>query len=127
MNLPFFQKILTHFRIDYHVLHDMDDKLSTNGNKSPAWSLNERIWEGILASRDVGVAASRYVFQTEFESANGYSIDETVGKPFSAYREAAKWSLDDESKAAIRFVRHIVSGKALEPEFTQDALENLAQ
>lgn len=127
MNIPFFQKVLTHFRIDYHVLHDMDSKLSTNGNKSPAWSLNERIWENILTSRTAGVAAARYVFQTEFESANGYSLDETVGKPFSAYREAAKWQLDDESKAAVRYVRHIVSGKTLEPEFTQEVLEKLAQ
>ncbi|MES1190568.1 MAG: AAA family ATPase [Steroidobacter sp.] len=126
MNIPFFQNVLTHFHIDHYVLHDMDSKLSANGNKSPAWALNERIWENILMSRASGVAAARYVFQTEFESANGYSLDEAVGKPFSAFREAAKWQLNDDSKAAVRYVRHIVSGDTLEPEFTQEILENLA-
>ncbi|MBI5938668.1 MAG: AAA family ATPase [Betaproteobacteria bacterium] len=126
MNIPFFQKVLTHFRIDYHVLHDMDSKLNSNGGKSSAWTLNERIWEGILQSRKAGVNADRYVFNTEFESANGYELDEALGKPFSAYREASKWALDDDTKAAVQFLRHIVQGTQPVHEFTQEMLEELA-
>lgn len=126
MNIPFFQKVLTHFRIDHYVLHDLDTRLNSSGGKNAAWTLNERIWENVLASRAVGVGAIRYVFETEFESANGYELDEAVGKPFSAYREASEWKLDDDSHAAVRFLRHIASGTHPTPEFTQEMLERLA-
>lgn len=126
MNIPFFQKVLTHFRIAHHVFHDLDHRENESGGRSAAWTLNERIWEGILTARAATVSATRYVFNTEFESANGYEVDQAVGKPFSAYREASRWDLSDETKAAIRFVRQVVSGQLPNPEFTQEELERLA-
>jgi putative ATP-dependent endonuclease of OLD family len=123
MNIPFFQKVMTHFSIPYFVLHDMDSKLSANGNRNPAWTLNERIWAGIEETRRMGGTATRFVFETEFESANGYVLDEALGKPFSAYRQAAQWALNDDQKSAIRFLRMIGTGQSPNPEFTQEYLE----
>jgi predicted ATPase len=126
MNIPFFQKVLTHFHIPYSVFHDLDQRLDCNGVKSAAWTLNERIWENILHSRKSGVSASRYVFNTEFESANGYKLDEAVGKPFSAHREAATWDLADQTRAAIRFLGLVIAGVPHDPDFSQEELEQLA-
>lgn len=126
MNIPFFQKVLTHFHIPYSVFHDLDQRLDRNGVKSAAWTLNERIWENILDSRKSGVSASRYVFNTEFESANGYKLDEAVGKPFSAHREAATWDLADQTRAAIRFLGLVIAGAPHDPDFSQQELEQLA-
>ena len=126
MNMPFFQKVLTHFRIPHSIFHDLDQRLDKNGDRSPAWTLNERIWADILAARALNVAASRFVFNTEFESANGYTTDDSVGKPFTAFRQAASWDLDDENRAAIRFLRLVMSDTPHDPEFTQQILENLA-
>jgi predicted ATPase len=126
MNIPFFQKVLTHFRIPHSVFHDLDEKLNQNGQRSAAWTLNERIWDNIVSARACGVSASRFVFHTEFESANGYHLDPAVGKPFSAYREAANWNLADESKAAIRFLNLVIAGAQHYPDFTQQELEQLA-
>ena len=74
----------------------------------------------------MGGVASRFVFETEFESANGYAVDEALGKPFTAYRQAAQWALNDDQRSAIRFLRMIGAGQQPNPEFTQEYLENRA-
>jgi putative ATP-dependent endonuclease of the OLD family len=126
MNIPFFQKVLTHFRIPYHVFHDLDSLSAHDGSKSPAWTMNEKIWAQMQATDKAGVSCMRYVFQTEFESANGYKLDNSVGKPYSAYREAATWDLNDKSKAAILFLRSVLDGIPPAAAYTQELLEQMA-
>lgn len=126
-NIPFFQKVLTHFRIPYRIFHDLDARTNRAGNVNSAWTLNERIWEQLQASRAAGVNADRYVFNTEFESANGYEHDTSLGKPYSAFREAGGWDVADEEKAAVKFLRVLAGLSAIDHEFTQDHLEGLAR
>jgi putative ATP-dependent endonuclease of the OLD family len=127
MNIPFFQKVLTHFHIPHSVFHDLDQRLDCNGNTSAAWTLNERIWENILTANALGVIAHRYVFNTSFESANRYEHTTAHGKPFSAYLAASNWDLADQSRAAIHFLRLVLNGRPNDPDFTQQELERLAE
>lgn len=125
-NIPFFQKVLTHFRIPYSVFHDLDARTNKAGNVNSAWTLNERIWEQLQATRNSGVKADRYVFNTEFESANGYEHDTSLGKPYSAFREAARWDVADEGKPAVKYLRVLAGLSTLDHEFTQEHLEGLS-
>ncbi len=103
-NMPFYQRIFMHFRIKYHVIHDSDNRYcytydkttggyirSKNANDqfraSPSWDLNKKIWDEIQAAQAIDMnLAERYVSIHNFEEANNYEYDSTLGKPLSAYR-----------------------------------------
>ena len=99
-NIPFFQKILTHFNINYHVIHDSDTKWlydsdnqliknkDGSNRQNPAWKLNNVIWQEINLSIEKGVNADRRVFINNFEKEHGYEYDPQKGKPLSAYEFA---------------------------------------
>ncbi len=124
-NIPFFQKILTYFGIPYWVFHDLDSRLTEAGNASSAWTLNGRIWTEIENSATAGVSASRFVFNTEFESDNGYEYNSSVGKPYSAFIESKAWALDDETRAAVKYLRVIAGKSELDREFDDAYVEEL--
>lgn len=96
-NIPFFQKILNHFSIDYGVLHDVDTryiyqddertihavKIDGSPKKNSAWVINESISNELICSS--ANKKHRWVSIFDFESANGYKQNPDVGKPMSAY------------------------------------------
>ncbi|MCA1011400.1 ATP-dependent nuclease [Halobacillus halophilus] len=104
MNIPSFQKVLRHFDIKYFVVHDLDETFDKNGNKNPAWTLNERIYEEIVNCGD-RYKASRYVMERNFESAHSYKYNSNLGKPLSAYKLVETWEVDDTSKHAIKALK----------------------
>ncbi len=136
-NIPFFQQIFTHFNIKHQIIHDGDSRYlyDTNGivktnqdginRKNSAWSLNETIWEGVLAAQAVRAdLARRYVSIPNFESSHNYVYDSEKGKPLSAF-EFVK-GLNPEGSAPIQmFVKSIVGLEEIKMEFTQDELEKL--
>lgn len=126
-NIPFFQKVLTHFKIPHWILHDVDDKLDKNGDKNSAWTLNETIWSAVTHSQQNQVKVTRFTFESEFESANGYKYKSSLGKPYSAFLESQDWKLDDSNKKAIKYLRYIlnIDDASKEPEHNQDYLETL--
>ncbi|HHF2916317.1 TPA: ATP-dependent endonuclease [Vibrio diabolicus] len=128
-NIPFFQKILTYFKIPHWVLHDVDSKLDKNGDKNTAWTLNERIWEGVESAKSQGVHSCRFTFESEFETGNGYEYDKSVGKPYSAFLESNRWSLDDKTKQAIKYLYFIlgIDSYDAEAEHNQAYLEELIE
>ena len=126
MNIPFFQKVLTHFKIKHWIFHDVDSRNSSDGSANPAWAINRKIWEGIEMARQSNVEASRFVFNSEFESANGYSYNKTIGKPYSAYKMACEWDLADSSKPAVKYIKYILGIEVSGQEHSQDFVELLA-
>lgn len=96
-NIPFFQKILNHFAIDYGVLHDADTryiyadsertkhvtKKDGTPKKNSAWAINENISNELQS--DSANKKHRWISVFDFESANGYQQDPDLGKPMSAY------------------------------------------
>lgn len=89
-NIPFFQEILTAFHIEHYVIHDVDTEINNkNGNKNPAWALNQSIWDGIeKANRVQPGLARRYVHNANFENAHHYNLLSGKDKPFQASKFA---------------------------------------
>ena len=98
-NIPFFQEILTKFRICHFVIHDTDTEFRTDKQKNPAWSLNQSIWEKIEYANTVKQGlARRYVHVRNFEVA--HSIQTLSGgkdKPLHAYRYVQQIAQNDEA------------------------------
>ena len=98
-NIPFFIEVLSHFRINQHVIHDSDERylykdgerrLKKDGDPkaNSAWTLNARIWDAMEIAKSTGAAVQRYVSVRNFEHSHDYSHDPDKGKPLSAYEFA---------------------------------------
>ena len=86
-NMPFFQEILTAFRIRHCVIHDADTEKNENGSRNSAWTLNNKIWELVESanSQCVGLAR-RYVHIANFENAHKYNLLSGRDKPLQAFK-----------------------------------------
>lgn len=134
-NMPFFIKVLTHFKIKHHVIHDSDCRYQydKNGNVSlkkdntpkanSAWKLNQTIWNEMQNSNTRFPSISkRYVSVKNFEDAHNYTYDSEKGKPLSAWEFAQ--GLDVASpQLIVSFVRQIAGIEARPTEFTQNDLD----
>lgn len=110
-NIPFFQDILAHFRIEYYAIHDSDTEFNDDKTKNSAWALNKTIWEKVEdINAIVPNLARRYVHVVDFESANGYVNKPSKGKPLSAY-EFAQSLNGNENIPCINFIKDIVEEK----------------
>lgn len=111
-NIPFFQEILTAFRIEHYAIHDTDTRLNTEGNKNSAWTLNERIWEKIIEANDIlpGLAR-RYVHITNFETAHGISLT-GKDKPIKAYNFVRGLTQNTETPC-LNWLQDIIGSKKI--------------
>lgn len=125
MNIPFFQKVLNHFHINYFVIHDIDQRLAANGNQNPAWTLNTRIWEQLQAANANQINAKRMVFNREFESAHNFEYDESLGKPFSAYQQVIAWDIQDMTKPIVKYLDVILGQSELDEEHTPEYIDEI--
>lgn len=144
-NIPFFQKIFTHFNIKQHIIHDSDtrfiyeiatdkdDKLiykpKTNKDgsqkKNSAWKLNEKIWKEIeFSNAQTANSSGRFVSIYNFEVANNYRQDSEKGKPLSAY-EFVKVIDNLGNPQILQFVRQIVGADPKMTQFSEAELEQL--
>ena len=88
-NIPFFQEILTKFRIKHCVIHDVDTEFNADGRHNSAWTLNQRIWELVVQANQVQPGLSRrYVHNANFENAHKYNLIGGKEKPLQAYKFA---------------------------------------
>lgn len=136
-NMPFFIKILSHFRIKQHVIHDSDcryqygkdgNRLLKNDNTpklNSAWTLNKNIWDEMTTcnSRFDGIVR-RYVSIINFEDSHNYTYDAKKGKPLSAWEFAQNLNITG-TESIISFVKQIVGAEAKTLEFTQEYLEEI--
>ncbi len=136
-NMPFFIKVLSHFKIKQHVIHDSDCRFQygKDGNvllkkdKTPkansAWTLNQTIWDEMNASnKHFPNIVKRYVSVQNFEDSHNYKHDAKKGKPLSAWEFAQNLDIaGDES--IVSFVKQIAGVELKETEFTQGELDAL--
>lgn len=88
-NIPFFQEILTAFHIKHCVIHDTDTEFNSKGKRNSAWTLNQRIWNLVIAANNkVPGLACRYVHIANFENAHRYNLLSGGDKPLQAYKYA---------------------------------------
>ena len=107
-NIPFFQNILTHFKIEHYIIHDSDEEKTKTGNRNSAWTLNQKIWEKVEEANETsGGLARRYLHIKDFELANNYTVDLNKGKPLSAYG-FAKTIEKDQDIACLNWLKDII-------------------
>ena len=138
-NMPFFQRILTHFSIPHVLIHDSDTRYAYEDRarttvrkkkdgkprKNSAWSLNESIWQEIQAATKMGVSSQRIVSVYDFESENKYKMDFDDGKPLSAYK-FAKANKANEDLPIRKFIEQIVSNN-YPKQWTQDEIDEIKE
>lgn len=136
-NMPFFIKVLSHFKIKQHVIHDSDCRYQydKDGNvmlksdqkpkANSAWTLNQTIWDEIIKSNSIypGIV-KRYVSVENFEDSHNYSHDAKKGKPLSAWEFAQNLDIAGDA-SIVNFIRQIVGIDQRVTEFTQEYLEEI--
>lgn len=86
-NIPFFQEVLTAFKIEHYAIHDLDTEFLDNGNRNSAWTLNQIIWDKVVeANTQQNGLARRYLHNTNFETAHGIQLSGGKDKPLKAYQ-----------------------------------------
>lgn len=136
-NIPFFMKILRHFRISQHVIHDSDErylykegviKKNNDGTytANSAWTLNKNIWDDLMECNAADVPTHRYVSIRNFEDSHNYKHDKDKGKPLSAYEYAKSIDFSDNSISIVKFVKQI-AGDLPREEFTPEILEQIVK
>jgi predicted ATP-dependent endonuclease of OLD family len=139
-NIPFFQRILTHFHIQQHVIHDSDYPYARDNEGSdfkrrgdgepvenPAWSHNDKIWGQIENANKVsgnGELARRYVLVENFEDAHGYSHDEKKGKPLSAFEFDQSLSAESD-QPIVKVMAQILGQTKPEADYSPEELQSL--
>ena len=138
-NIPFFQRILTHFSIPHVILHDADTRYAysdrertlvrTKQNGDPransAWTLNASIWHEIQSATEKGVSANRIVSVYDFESANGYEMNTDDGKPLSAYKFAIS-NIENSELPIKKAIDEIVSGE-YSKQWNQEEIDEIEE
>lgn len=100
-NIPFYQRILTHFSITHTVIHDIDSPNSVDRSGKTKvngmWTINESIWTEIQRSnKPIPGLSRRFVHYRNFEEAHNYSPNSSKGKPLSAFEFARSLTLETE-------------------------------
>ena len=122
-NIPFFQEILTAFKIEHYAIHDTDARLNAAGNVNSAWTLNERIWEKIVEANNIkNGLARRYVHISNFETAHGINLT-GKDKPIRAYNFVAELNQDSDVPC-LNWLHDIIGNKAIVHD--QDYIEQNA-
>lgn len=91
-------KVMTHFKIDFGIVHDTDPPFKKNGHKNGMWSENEKIRNAVLKAREVGLKARHRISIPDFERFLG-GEEESKDKPLNTYLLVAK---DDELAQRIQ-------------------------
>jgi len=77
-------KVLTHFKINFGVVHDCDPPFKKNGDKNGMWSENSKIRNAVITARERGLEARHRVSIPDFERFLG-GDEESKDKPLNAY------------------------------------------
>lgn len=110
-NIPFFQEILTKFRITHFVIHDIDTEFISNdkNKKNSAWSLNKKIWDKIeAANAEKQGLARRYVHIINFEDAHRITLSGGKNKPLQAYKYVQSVSNEGDIPDCLKWLDDIV-------------------
>ncbi len=77
-------KVLTHFKINFGVVHDCDPPFNKNGGGNGMWTENGKIRAALLTARAQGLEARHRVSVPDFERFLG-GDEESKDKPLNAY------------------------------------------
>ncbi|WP_343531958.1 AAA family ATPase [Pedobacter sp.] len=91
-------KMLTHFKIDFSVLHDTDYPKNKKGNVNNVWTGNQDIYNQIIHARTMGLRIVHRVSMSTFEVAhNGIELDDE-GNYISSAAKDKPWIMYQKIK-----------------------------
>jgi putative ATP-dependent endonuclease of OLD family len=82
-------KVMTHFKIDFGIVHDTDSPFKKNGHKNGMWTENDKIRNAVLNARAAGLTARHRISIPDFERFLG-GEEESKDKPLNTYLIVAK-------------------------------------
>jgi putative ATP-dependent endonuclease of OLD family len=92
-------KMLTHFKVNFSVLHDSDYPKNKNGEKNGVWTYNKSLCDEIEKARSEGLRVLHRISISTFEIQHlgvklnddgNVNLPSSKGKPFIIYKEIAK-------------------------------------
>jgi putative ATP-dependent endonuclease of OLD family len=99
--IPILVKMLTHFKVDFAVLHDIDSpKTSGGAKKNGAYSINKSIKVVIDAARAAGLKVIHRCSCPNFEQEHGMELPDK-DKPFETWKAVRG---NDAVKASVRSI-----------------------
>jgi len=111
-------KVMTHFKIDFGIVHDTDSPFKKNGHKNGIWTENEKIRNAILNARAAGLAARHRISVPDFERFLG-GEEESKDKPLNTYLSVAK---DDALALRVQEMMTELLASAQQEPFADGAL-----
>lgn len=111
-------KVMTHFKIDFGVVHDSDSPFKKNGHNNGMWTENEKIRNAVLKARAAGLAARHRVSIPDFERFLGVE-EESKDKPLNTYLVVAK---DDVLAQRVQDLMKALLSSAQHEPFLEGAL-----
>lgn len=125
-------KMLSHFKVQFSILHDADNPRNSNGNKNNAWSGNESIYNEILLARKANVKVIHRVSISTFETEHtGVRLSDTgmVLKPANKEKPWIMYDLIKKNEEVKRSVENVyddlLNSKANEEPFDKDFITGL--
>lgn len=112
-------KVMTHFKIDFGIVHDVDPPYKTNGHRNGMWTENNKIREAVRKAREVGLTARHRISVPDFERFLD-GEEESKDKPLNTYLTVAK---DDAMALRVQnLMTELLSSDQHEP-FPDGALD----
>ena len=99
--IPTLVKMLTHFKVDFAVLHDIDPPRTSGGaKKNGAYSVNESITAAVAAARAASLRVIHRCSCPNFEQHHGMELPDK-DKPFETWRAVRN---SPQVKASVRAI-----------------------
>lgn len=127
-------KMLSHFKVNFSVLHDCDYPKNKIGNANNVWSGNQDIYAQIKTARDNGIRVVHRISISTFEVAHGTIQLDTNGMYISSPSKDKPWEMyqkikgDGEIKKSIETVLDdLIDDECNEEPFEKDFPESLPE
>lgn len=91
-------KVMTHFKIDFGIVHDCDSPFNKNGHANGMWTENKKIRNAVTTARESGINARHRISVPDFERFLG-GDEESKDKPLNTYLRV---SVEDELAERIQ-------------------------
>lgn len=114
-------KIMTHFMIDFGIVHDCDPPFNKNGQKNGMWTENDKIRNALVKARQSGICARHRVSVPDFERFLG-GEEESKDKPLNTYLSISK---DDALATRIQILLNDLLTSAEEEPFEKSAIDTV--
>lgn len=82
-------RVMTHFKINFGIVHDTDSPFNKKGHKNGMWTENEKIRNAVLNARAAGLATRHRISVPDFERFLG-GEEESKDKPLNTYLVVSK-------------------------------------